>query len=111
MFTGVVCMQLPKLMELVGLAYSTWFVYRYLLFKVRSTDLCVCVEKHKITLSLRNKRQAEMLVRKMGPDEKCEHALAQSSLAVMNMGLVLADYYWMFGAWTALVFCILLHAV
>jgi hypothetical protein len=34
-----VCMQLPKLMELVGLAYSTWFVYRYLLFKVRPTDL------------------------------------------------------------------------
>ena len=26
--------QVPKLMELVGLAYTTWFVYRYLLFKV-----------------------------------------------------------------------------
>lgn len=27
-------MQLPKLMELVGLGYTSWFVYRYLLFKV-----------------------------------------------------------------------------
>ncbi len=29
-------LQLPKLMELVGLGYSSWFTYRYLLFKVRS---------------------------------------------------------------------------
>ena len=28
-------LQLPKIMELVGLGYSSWFVYRYLLFKVR----------------------------------------------------------------------------
>ncbi len=28
---------LPKLMELVGLGYSAWFTYRYLLFKVRHT--------------------------------------------------------------------------
>lgn len=27
-------MQLPKLLELVGLGYSAWFTYRYLLFKV-----------------------------------------------------------------------------
>jgi hypothetical protein len=27
-------LQLPKLMELVGLGYTGWFVYRYLLFKV-----------------------------------------------------------------------------
>ncbi len=27
--------QLPKIMELVGLGYSSWFVYRYLLFKAR----------------------------------------------------------------------------
>jgi hypothetical protein len=26
--------QLPKLLELVGLGYTGWFVYRYLLFKV-----------------------------------------------------------------------------
>ncbi|XP_057780349.1 protein CURVATURE THYLAKOID 1A, chloroplastic-like isoform X2 [Salvia miltiorrhiza] len=26
---------LPKIMELVGLGYTGWFVYRYLLFKVR----------------------------------------------------------------------------
>eukprot|EP00959_Pyramimonas_sp_CCMP1952_P022251 467993-Pyramimonas_sp.AAC.1 len=31
---------LPKLMELVGLGYSAWFVYRYLLFKVRATAFC-----------------------------------------------------------------------
>jgi hypothetical protein len=28
-------LQLPKLLELVGLGYSAWFVYRYLLFKVK----------------------------------------------------------------------------
>lgn len=28
-------LQLPKLLELVGLGYTSWFVYRYLLFKVR----------------------------------------------------------------------------
>lgn len=27
-------MQLPKFLELVGLGYTSWFVYRYLLFKV-----------------------------------------------------------------------------
>ena len=26
--------QVPKLLELVGLGYTSWFVYRYLLFKV-----------------------------------------------------------------------------
>ena len=25
---------LPKIMELIGLGYSAWFTYRYLLFKV-----------------------------------------------------------------------------
>lgn len=29
---------LPKILELVGLGYTGWFVYRYLLFKVRSWD-------------------------------------------------------------------------
>jgi CAAD domains of cyanobacterial aminoacyl-tRNA synthetase len=33
---ALVCaLQLPKLLELVGLGYSAWFTYRYLLFKVR----------------------------------------------------------------------------
>jgi hypothetical protein len=27
-------LQLPKLLELIGLGYSAWFTYRYLLFKV-----------------------------------------------------------------------------
>ncbi|XP_008800761.2 protein CURVATURE THYLAKOID 1A, chloroplastic-like [Phoenix dactylifera] len=30
---------LPKLMELVGLGYTGWFVYRYLLFKQRRKEL------------------------------------------------------------------------
>ncbi|KAJ7525052.1 hypothetical protein O6H91_17G034300 [Diphasiastrum complanatum] len=30
---------LPKLMELVGLGYSSWFVYRYLLFKANREEL------------------------------------------------------------------------
>lgn len=29
--------QLPKIMELVGLGYTGWFVYRYLLFKVTNS--------------------------------------------------------------------------
>lgn len=47
--------QLPKLLELVGLGYSAWFVYRYLLFKVSAQhaghDLdnlnaayCICLQ-------------------------------------------------------------------
>jgi len=31
--------QLPKLMELVGLGYTAWFVYRYLLFKDSREEL------------------------------------------------------------------------
>ncbi len=30
---------LPKVMELVGLGYSTWFVYRYVLFKDSHAEL------------------------------------------------------------------------
>lgn len=30
----LIALQLPKLLELVGLGYTAWFVYRYLLFKV-----------------------------------------------------------------------------
>lgn len=40
---SVVWPQLPKLLELVGLGYSAWFTYRYLLFKVRSTSRHPCV--------------------------------------------------------------------
>ena len=32
-------MQVPKLLELVGLGYTSWFVYRYLLFKVCTQGL------------------------------------------------------------------------
>lgn len=31
--------QLPKVMELVGLGYSTWFVYRYVLYKDSRKEL------------------------------------------------------------------------
>jgi hypothetical protein len=34
---------LPKLMELIGLGYSSWFIYRYLLFKARRRARCVCL--------------------------------------------------------------------
>jgi len=34
LIVSIIAMQLPKLLELVGLGYSAWFVYRYLLFKV-----------------------------------------------------------------------------
>lgn len=42
---------LPKLLELVGLGYTSWFVYRYLLFKSSREELSKDVEelKKKIT--------------------------------------------------------------
>lgn len=42
---------LPKLLELVGLGYSAWFTYRYLLFKASREELIKDVEelKSKIT--------------------------------------------------------------
>lgn len=42
---------LPKLMELVGLGYTGWFVYRYLLFKSSRKELVSDIEelKSKIT--------------------------------------------------------------
>jgi hypothetical protein len=39
--------QVPKLMELIGLGYSSWFVYRYLLFKDNRKDLVADVEELK----------------------------------------------------------------
>lgn len=42
---------LPKLMELVGLAYSTWFVYRYLLFKESREELIADVDELKKKIS------------------------------------------------------------
>lgn len=42
---------LPKLMELIGLGYTGWFVYRYLLFKSSRKELVEDIEvlKGKIT--------------------------------------------------------------
>ncbi len=46
-------MQLPKLLELVGLGYSAWFVYRYLLFKVSlSTTLSPYVLLNDLDMQL-----------------------------------------------------------
>ncbi|KZV39473.1 hypothetical protein F511_17002, partial [Dorcoceras hygrometricum] len=36
---------LPKIMELVGLGYTGWFVYRYLLFKLLSVPICVSAQE------------------------------------------------------------------
>ncbi|KAK1420227.1 hypothetical protein QVD17_21653 [Tagetes erecta] len=38
---------LPKVMELVGLGYSGWFVYRYLLFKSSRKELATDIESIK----------------------------------------------------------------
>ncbi|KAK1364258.1 putative cyanobacterial aminoacyl-tRNA synthetase, CAAD domain, protein CURVATURE THYLAKOID 1 [Heracleum sosnowskyi] len=38
---------LPKIMELVGLGYSGWFVYRYLLFKSSRKELATDIESLK----------------------------------------------------------------
>ena len=48
-------MQLPKLLEMVGLGYSAWFVYRYLLFKVMQ---CFCCLARKA--NVRAKRRLEV---------------------------------------------------
>jgi hypothetical protein len=42
---------LPNLMELIGLAYSAWFFYRYLLFQDNRKELAAELKelKHKIT--------------------------------------------------------------
>lgn len=39
--------QLPKLFELVGLGYSAWFTYRYLLFKSSREELVEDIEALK----------------------------------------------------------------
>ncbi|XP_020595056.1 protein CURVATURE THYLAKOID 1A, chloroplastic, partial [Phalaenopsis equestris] len=38
---------LPKLMELIGLGYTGWFVYRYLLFKSSRKELAEDIESLK----------------------------------------------------------------
>ncbi|KAG9140622.1 hypothetical protein Leryth_006825 [Lithospermum erythrorhizon] len=38
---------LPKVMELVGLGYTGWFVYRYLLFKQSRKELATDIESLK----------------------------------------------------------------
>ncbi|XP_002280114.1 protein CURVATURE THYLAKOID 1A, chloroplastic [Vitis vinifera] len=42
---------LPKIMELVGLGYTAWFVYRYILFKSNRKELATDIEalKKKVT--------------------------------------------------------------
>jgi len=45
---------LPKLMELVGLGYSSWFVYRYLLFKESRAELLEDIESLKQQISGKN---------------------------------------------------------
>lgn len=42
---------LPKVMELVGLGYTSWFVYRYLLFKSSRKDLIADVEELKAKIA------------------------------------------------------------
>ncbi|XP_073026130.1 protein CURVATURE THYLAKOID 1A, chloroplastic-like [Primulina eburnea] len=42
---------LPKIMELVGLGYTGWFVYRYLLFKSSRKELATDVEELKKKIS------------------------------------------------------------
>jgi len=42
---------LPKLLELVGLGYTAWFVYRYLLFKSSREELKADVEELKKKIS------------------------------------------------------------
>ena len=43
--------QLPKMLELVGLGYSAWFVWRYLLFKESRKDLAEDIEAMKVAIT------------------------------------------------------------
>uniref|UniRef100_A0A5B6Z8C1 Cyanobacterial aminoacyl-tRNA synthetase CAAD domain-containing protein n=1 Tax=Davidia involucrata TaxID=16924 RepID=A0A5B6Z8C1_DAVIN len=42
---------LPKILELVGLGYTGWFVYRYLLFKSKRKELATDIEALKKKIS------------------------------------------------------------
>lgn len=42
---------LPKFLELVGLVYSSWFVYRYLLFKSSREELLADIDELKKKVS------------------------------------------------------------
>merc|ERR1712224_584928 len=42
---------LPKLMELVGLSYTAWFTYRYLLMKTTRQELVQDIEELKKKIS------------------------------------------------------------
>jgi hypothetical protein len=44
---AVTVLQLPKLLELIGLVYSSWFIYRYLLFKDSREELIADVDELK----------------------------------------------------------------
>lgn len=41
----------PRIMELVGLGYTTWFVYRYLLFKDSRAELSADIDEVKAKIS------------------------------------------------------------
>jgi hypothetical protein len=44
-------LQFPKLFELIGLGYSAWFTYRYLLFKSSREELVEDIEVLKKKIS------------------------------------------------------------
>ncbi|THU59069.1 hypothetical protein C4D60_Mb03t21100 [Musa balbisiana] len=46
-FSYSIKLQLPKIMELVGLGYTGWFVYRYLLYKDSRKELATDIEDLK----------------------------------------------------------------
>merc|ERR1712093_688106 len=41
----------PKLLELIGLSYTAWFVYRYLIFKTSRQELVQDIEELKKKVS------------------------------------------------------------
>ena len=43
--------QLPKVFELVGLGYSAWFTYKYLLFKESRAGLLADIDELKAKIS------------------------------------------------------------
>ena len=59
------CVQLPKLLELVGLGYTAWFVYRYLLFKVRRSAWRLLIGLSLVRISCA--RACRVLVRTRPP--------------------------------------------
>jgi hypothetical protein len=71
--------QIPKAFELVGLTYSGWFTYRYLLFKSSREELI------KVSILEAGRLRLAGFLRRSG--DLCQWAAAQAWIAVLKLWL------------------------